>query len=328
MNLLLRQTNLLLLLCVAMIVGCIDSNQSETKEAYLFAYFTGNGPGEESIHYALSWDGYTYRALNDNKPIIDSREISTSGGVRDPHILRGEDGNFYMVVTDLYVPEMGWQNVAMVLLKSDDLVNWTHSVVNIPETFKEYSDVFRVWAPQTIYDEHAGKYMIYFSMLQPGGYDIIYYAYADEDFTGLESAPEQLYYNPGEFAAIDGDIVVKDGKYHLFYKTEGDYKGIARAISDSLTGGYTKVGDNVDLSNDQVEGSGIFKLNGTDEYILMYDVYIAGGYQFTKSTDLEHFEIIDEEVSMNFRPRHGSVLPITKKEAERLLEKWGKDTKF
>lgn len=313
----------LILLCIIVISGCTSSTESDGYKAYLFTYFTGNGPGEEAIHYALSWDGYHYKALNNNQPILNSDSISTTGGVRDPHLLRGEDGSFYMVVTDLYVPEMGWQNYAMVMLKSDDLINWTHSVVNIPETYEQFSDVYRVWAPQTFYDEETGKYMIYFSMLQPGGSDIIYYAYANEDFTGLEAAPTQLFYNPGEFAAIDGDIIKKDGKYHLFYKTEGEYKGIAKAISDSLTGGYKKVADNVDLSDDQVEGSGIFKLNNSDEYILMYDVYVAGKYQFTKSKDLENFEIVDEDISMDFHPRHGSVLPITLEEANRLLDKWG-----
>ena len=52
-------------------------------------------------------------------------------------------------------------------------------------------------------------------------------------------------------------------------------------------------------------------------------MYGSGRYQFTKSKDLEHFEVIDHEISMNFHPRHGTVLPITLKEYLRLIEKWG-----
>lgn len=50
--------------------------------------------------------------------VLDSRVISSTGGVRDPHILRCEDGKtFYMVVTDM-VSANGWSsNRAMVLLK-------------------------------------------------------------------------------------------------------------------------------------------------------------------------------------------------------------------
>lgn len=304
--------------------GCI---RSDKYEAYLFTYFTGNGPGEEAIHFAVSLDGYNYRALNGNKPVIDSKTISTTGGVRDPHILRGADGKtFYMVVTDLYVPEMGWNNYAMVLLKSEDMINWESSVVNIPETYPdEFGDVDRVWAPQTIYDEATGKYMVYFSMKKEGNHpDIIYYAYANEDFTGLEAAPKQLLYNPTNNACIDGDIIKKDNRFYLFHKSESGAPGIKLAISDKLTEGYTYPNlDRVDRERARVEGSAVFKLNDSDAWILMYDVYGQGRYQFTKSTDLEHFEVIDEAISMNFHPRHGTVLPITKKEYSRLIGKWG-----
>ncbi len=134
--------------------------------AYLFTYFTGNSGDEEAVRYAVSMDGYTYWALNDNEPVIDSKVISSTGGVRDPHILRCEDGKtFYMVVTDM-VSANGWSsNRAMVLLKSTDLVNWSHSVINIQKRYSGQEDLKRVWAPQTIYDPEAGKYMVYWSML-------------------------------------------------------------------------------------------------------------------------------------------------------------------
>ena len=121
--------------------------------AYLFTYFTGNSGDEEAVRYAVSMDGYTYWALNDNEPVIDSKVISSTGGVRDPHILRCEDGKtFYMVVTDM-VSANGWSsNRAMVLLKSTDLVNWSHSVINIQKRYSGQEDLKRVWAPQTIYD--------------------------------------------------------------------------------------------------------------------------------------------------------------------------------
>ena len=69
--------------------------------AYLFTYFTGNHGDEEAVRYAISEDGYNYKALNGNRPVIDSKKISVTGGVRDPHLLRGEDGAFYMVLTDM-----------------------------------------------------------------------------------------------------------------------------------------------------------------------------------------------------------------------------------
>lgn len=315
------------LLALIIFVLSLSSCQQEKPEeysAYLFAYFTGNGPGEEQVRYAISQDGMSYFALNDNQPVIDSKAISRSGGVRDPHILRGEDGMFYMVLTDLYVPEMGWQNTAMVMLKSKDLINWEHSVVDIPQTFPEqYGDVFRVWAPQTIYDPATSKYMLYWSMLQPGGRDIIYYAYANADFTGLESAPKQLLFKEG--ACIDGDIVAKDGKYYMFFKNEDeDAKGIMLAISDKINEGYVVQEGFVDQTDDAVEGSGTFQLIGSDTYILMYDMYTSGKYQFCETQDLTSFKVIDEAINMNFHPRHGSIIPITEEELNSLMMQWGR----
>jgi hypothetical protein len=293
--------------------------------AYLFVYFIGNKVEEEAVNYAVSTDGYHYYSLNNNKPVLDSKTISSTGGVRDPHILRGEDGKtFYMVLTDM-TSSKGWDsNRAMVLLKSTDLVNWKSSVVNIQKAFSGNEDLKRVWAPQTIYDAKAGKYMIYFSMKHGNEPDRIYYAYANADFTALESAPKLLFVPKSKGACIDGDIILKDGMYHLFYKTESETAGIKTAVTNDLTSGNWTENDNyLQQTKEKVEGSSIFKLNNSDEYILMYDLYSKGKYQFTKTKDLENFTVIDQDVSMDFKPRHGTILPITCSELKRITAKWG-----
>ncbi|WP_339884080.1 family 43 glycosylhydrolase [Polaribacter vadi] len=302
-----------------------DVNDQE-YQSYLFTYFTGNGVGEEAIRYALSKDGYNYYAINNNKPIIVSKDISNTGGVRDPHILRGNDGKtFYMVVTDM-VSANGWDsNRGMVLMKSTDLINWLASKINIPETYPEaFGNIDRVWAPQTIYDKASKRYMVYWSMHTENNPDIIYYAFANKDFTGFETTPKQLYFSPTNSACIDGDIIYKNGQYHLFFKNEeNSQKGIVKAVSYKLTEGYVELKGNVDQTDEAVEGSGVFKLINSDTYILMYDMYMKGTYQFAKSDDLEHFKVIDNAISMDFHPRHGTVIAITKEEEKAILDKWG-----
>lgn len=295
----------------------------DAYQAYLFVYFTGNSKTEESIRFALSNDGYNFRALNNNNPVISSGTISSTGGVRDPHIIRGADGKtFYMVVTDM-VADLGWNsNRAMVLLKSTDLINWTSSVINIQKRYPGNDSLLRVWAPQTIYDAKAGKYMIYFSMKHGNDPDKIYYAYANKDFTDFESEPKQLFFHPQNQSCIDGDIMYAFGKYHLFFKTEGHGNGIKKAVSATLTEGYVMEDKYLQQTTDPVEGAGTFKLNGSNEWILMYDVYTKGKYQFTKTKDLQHFTAIDQDIVMNFHPRHGTVMSITRQEAERLVTKW------
>lgn len=302
---------------------CIKENEGYT--AYLFAYFIGNNGNEEAIRFALSRDGYNYRALNNNNPVIASDTISNKGGVRDPHILRGEDGYFYMVVTDMKSAQ-GWNsNHGIILLKSSDLINWNSSRIDIKAKYpKKFGDIQSAWAPQTIYDPDTEKYMIYWSMRSPDIHEKIYYAYANADFTDLEHEPQVLFSHPESKPTIDGDIIYKDGKYHLFFKTEGDGNGIKKAVSDKLTGDYVVQDTYLQQTDQAVEGSCVFKLINSGTYILMYDVYTNTRYEFTRSEDIEKFSKLDElEISMDFHPRHGTVIPITEEEGERLMAKWG-----
>ncbi|MDE6120281.1 MAG: glycoside hydrolase family 43 protein, partial [Muribaculaceae bacterium] len=297
-----KKTIAIALAAGAILASCSKAKEepAEAPEAYLFVYFTGNDISEEAVRYAVSTDGLDFHFLNDNKPIIASADISETGGVRDPHILRKEDGSgFYMVVTDM-VSANGWDsNRGMTLLKSPDLVNWTASNINIQRRYEGQDSLKRVWAPQTIFDADAGKYMVYWSMQYGNGPDVIYYAYANDDFTDFEGEPKPLFLPANGLSCIDGDIIFKDGRYHLFYKTEGHGNGIRTATTDCLTSGQWKESDDYkQQTSDAVEGSGVFKLNGSDKYILMYDVYMNGRYEFCESEDLENFRLIDGSVTM------------------------------
>lgn len=129
------------------------------------------------------------------------------------------------------------------MLRSDDLLNWKSSAIDLA---KEYPDKFGnvqwVWAPQVIFDPEVGKYVVYFTIRFEGKDNLDFYsAYANEDFTGFESQPELMF--RAENGAIDGDIIYKDGVYHLFYK--GNTKdengreiknGVKQATSTSLSG--------------------------------------------------------------------------------------------
>ena len=130
-----------LLTIILSLSACLSIHAGEPYVAYLFAYFQGNHISQEAVCFAVSKDGYNFHALNGNKPVLDSKAISSTGGVRDPHILRAEDGKtFYMVLTDM-VSANGWDsNRAMVMLRSTDLIHWTHSVVNIQKRFRGNKD--------------------------------------------------------------------------------------------------------------------------------------------------------------------------------------------
>lgn len=68
----------------------------------IHAAYLGSKPKQEQIHVAISRDGYTFHAVNNNQPVIPSANISESGGLRDPHILCCKDNaSFYMAATDM-----------------------------------------------------------------------------------------------------------------------------------------------------------------------------------------------------------------------------------
>ncbi len=303
--------------------SCQEKDSNEPYVGYLFAYFNGNAPWQEQICFALSADGYNYTPLNDGRPIISSDTIANKKAVRDPHILRGEDGHFYMVVTDMRSSQ-GWSsNDGLVLLRSKDLINWTHSAIDFPTTWPERFDrdsLTQVWAPQTIYDPEAGKYMLYYAIGEVGAHYITYCSYANEDFTEI-SMPEVLYDHHAN--TIDADIVYHDSLYHMFFKTEGQGNGIQKATAKTLRGEWTPEHKYLQQSNKAVEGSGVFKLIDSDEWILMYDCYMNGHYEYCKSTDLSNFTFVCNSANTDiFTPRHGTTIAITMSEAERLFNQW------
>ena len=305
-------------------------------EGYLFAYFPSND--NENIYYALSYDGYNYTPLNGGRRVIAADTCSLKDGLRDPYIMRGPDGCYYMVATDMRCAE-GWSsNRGLVLMKSADMINWTHSTVHFPERYKgtDFAHVTRVWAPEVIWDAKAkrpdggkGRMMVYFSLLTDNGsipYDKVFYCYANDDFTGLDGNPTFLY-DRGS-ATIDMDIVYNpdDRLYHGFFKNEGE-KGICQVTAKTLTAPkgqkpgsqWSKPSKPLQQTKEAVEGAGVFRLNDGKTWVLMYDCYMAGYYQFCSSTDLRSFRAVkNTKTSGMFTPRHGSVLPLTREEIDRI----------
>ncbi|MCV9387356.1 hypothetical protein [Reichenbachiella ulvae] len=87
-----------LLLLVGMASCSQEKKTHETDEmaAYLLVYFTDP---THSLFMALSTDGYTFTDINNGQPIAAGDTLASQKGVRDPHISRGPDGAFYMVMT-------------------------------------------------------------------------------------------------------------------------------------------------------------------------------------------------------------------------------------
>lgn len=304
---------------------------------YLLVYFKDP---THSAYFAISKDGYTFTDVNGGQPIFIGSQLAEQKGVRDPHITRGPDGAFYLAMTDLHIfgqragyrdstwqrplEKYGWgNNRALVLMKSYDLIHWTHSDFRVDTAFPELGDIDCSWAPETIYDPKAKKMMVYFTIRYNNKKANIYYSYANDDFTKLETVPKIVE----DIAGIDADITKVGNTYHMFYV--GDAK-VWYASSDKINAGYKPTGKRIDPEKVSTEAPNVFKRIGTDTYVLMYDVYgmRPSNMGFSETTDFITFKDIghfngDVMKATNFSsPKHGAVTHLTKKELEAIANYW------
>ena len=229
-------------------------------------------------------------------------------------------------------------NRGFVLMKSFDLIHWTHSNVLLTEAFPELKEMGCAWAPQTIYDPEAKKMMLYFTMRMGHGHTKLYDAHTDDDFTQLTTLPEILFEYPNsEIQILDADITpLPDGRYCMMYVAQENPGSIKMAFSDSINKGYVYNPKWIDLEPGACEGPNVFKRIGEDKWVLMYDVFIVQPHNlgfcettdFVTFSDLGHFNEGVMKTTNFSSPKHGAVIQLTRKEAEKLANHWGLDLEF
>lgn len=348
----------LLLFFIFAFSGILSSQKKITipvekdMKAYLMVYFKDD---THSLYFALSNDGYSFTDVNNGNPIIAGDTIAGQKGIRDPYIYRNpKDGMFYLALTDLHIyaqkagyrstqwerdgKQYGWgNNHGLVLMKSPDLVRWSHSVLRVDKAFPELADIGCSWAPEIIYDEARQKTMLYFSMRFGNGKEKVYYTYMNDAFTKMETLPQPIfnYPKPG-IAYIDGDITKVGNKYHLFYVPHDGTAGIKQAVSDSLNHGYIYDSTWIDPEPAGCEAPTIFKRIGENKWMLIYDIYgiRPHNFGFSETSDFVHFTNLGHfnegpMKATNFSiPKHPAVIQITRKEAKRIAGHWGLEMKF
>lgn len=133
--------------------------QAKSKDYYLFTYFNNAEKEGQYVWFSISEDGVDFTPVNEGKPIIAADNISVSGTVRDPHMLRADNGWFLQVVTDMDMSLGKWTCRGIVMMRSKDMVNWEHHKVHFPDRCagKDAAKADAVWAPQTICDPLQGN---------------------------------------------------------------------------------------------------------------------------------------------------------------------------
>ena len=84
-----RRRAALAALLASAVAGGAGIAQAPGGDAYVFAYFIGNG--EDGLYLAGSRDGYRWDALNGGRSVL-APTVGKAKLMRDPCILRGPDG--------------------------------------------------------------------------------------------------------------------------------------------------------------------------------------------------------------------------------------------
>ncbi|MER6349702.1 family 43 glycosylhydrolase [Streptomyces sp. NPDC001532] len=307
---------------------------------YLFAYFTGETTADgEQIRFALSRgnDPLHWRELNAGRPVL----TSTAGerGLRDPFVIRSPEGDrFHLIATDLrmYGGSGGWDRAqrhgsrSIMVWESTDLVHWTDQrLVRVsPDT------AGNTWAPKAHWDETLGAYVVFWASKlyaedDPGHTGPTHHRmlYATTKDFRVFSEPA-LWYDPGH-SVIDSVVVAHEGTYYRFTKDERDPSGSAPGAkfitverSAHLTGtSYDLVADCVGGgAMDRGEGPTVFRSNTEEKWHLFIDEYGGRGHVPFETTDLASGTWVpSEHHQLPAGSRHGTVLPVTREEFDRLL---------
>ncbi len=191
-----------------------------------------------------------------------------------------------------------------------------------------------VWAPEAIYDEEQGDYVVYWAVISPmnGVQEARIFYSRTKDFRAF--TPAELYIERVGEGVNSADIIdtqiiqVDDGKYK-YYRASRDSQ-ITIEGCNSLFGEWDRIGDLSQLGYTarDVEGPILYPINGEKKWGLLVDQYRRGlGYLPLITDDLseiKNFRVLDaSEYSFGqSKKRHGGILNISQSEYERLMKKW------
>lgn len=288
-------------------------------------------PLSEQIYMVYSVDGKNWEPLNGGEPVL----ISTVGekGVRDSYLLRSHDGNtFWLIATDLCVHwNRDWKrnmeagSTSIVVWESHDLVQWSAPrLVRVAP-----DDAGCVWAPEAIFDEETGDYLVYWASTT--GRDQFskqrIWAAHTKDFQTF-SAPFIMVDKPNHSIDID---IVKDGERYFRFLKDDKIRAVSMATSRTLAGPWEEMPQFTAGQEKEFEGPICYLLKPAENSappvwcLLMDNVGDrigngAFGYMPYLSSDMSTGKFtLATDFHFPYPLRHGSILPVSHTELERIL---------
>ncbi|KAF4999935.1 hypothetical protein FGRMN_2173 [Fusarium graminum] len=317
--------------------------QAEPFEAYAFSYFTGNSVEGEKIYLAASKgnNALDWQELNGGKPVLTST-LGTKG-LRDPFVIRSVEGDtFYLIATDLSIGSgTSWGDAVrkgslyLEIWESHDLIEWSkqrHVKVS-PD------NAGNTWAPEAFWDSEKNSYVVFWASSlyntedhSDDSYHRMLYSLT-RDFVTF-SEPE--IWQDIKTSRIDTTVLKSGDNFYRFTKDEGSASGCTDIIQEKSSSLLAGVSDwavqatciGADAGLQAVEGPTAFKSNADDahgeKFYLFVDEYGGRGYVPLETDNLDAPEWkVSADYNLPTSPRHGTVIPITAKEHEKLMSAFG-----
>jgi len=305
-------------------------------QRYLFVHFRETtSPEGEQVYFSVSRDAFTWEALNDGKPILWA--YYGDHGVRDMTVVRDfHTGRIHIFATDLSLSygmrgkyEHSWKNIIRFGSKdlahwySDDLIHWSEEeMVRIGN-----EDFGCVWAPDVLYDPTEDDYILHWSSShRMDGYERMAIWYSrTKDFVRW-TAPKILY-RKADAGVIDSAMYTENGKFYLFVKSDHAPARIMLLKADRAMGPFERISA-FDASMESV-AEGLYEAptavrTQDGKWCLFLDYYgVRGagqGYVPFVSESLESGRFVrsDARFSFPFGFKHGTILPITDEEYDKM----------
>ncbi|WP_228011356.1 glycoside hydrolase family 43 protein [Nonomuraea phyllanthi] len=306
-------------MCTALVtVGLVNAPPAAAaNSAYVFAYFTetpnGNG-ADYGLHLAVSQDGLNWTPLNQNNPVV----TPTAGtlGLRDPFILRKQDGTFVILATDLNGTDFGQNNQYLHVWESTDLRSFTGY-----RRIRMHNMNTHTWAPTAFWDASRGQYGIVYSA--NNGTDVFMVNYTS-DFRTVSAG--QVYFSPG-FPVLDGDVVVDGSTFYLYYKNLSNGLLYGARSSTGAPNTYTTYTSGL-RQGSGMEAPMLVRNNAGTGWWLWGDSYspVNNDYYAWSSSKVggDSWTVMNQRAyTPPLNAKHGSIAGITASEYNGLVSRWG-----
>lgn len=244
--------------------------------------------------------------------------------MRDPFLARGPDGTWHLLWTWGWDRKSSGGTLRIGHASSKDLIQWSRqkeiSVLPNEPTARN------AWAPEAMWDSRSREWIIFWSTTIPGrfsdgentgdgGYNHRVYAMTTKDWK--QFSPARVWFDPG-FNSIDATVVNDGRRWIMVFKDERKtpvYKQLRLAFANSPSGPWTGVTE--PFTDAWVEGPSAVRIG--EEWWIYFDHYTKPRhYGALKTRNWKIFEDMTKQLSFPDDHRHGTVVPVSEAEAERL----------